>query len=271
MLWGAIGRKGRKRVRGERNVGEQGGGFVRRVLNYRCRWTICFFVYALKAAPFFSGANIMSSACEAPVALTREGKREQPSFYLPLSHHFRDQKCRRQVVGFLLGAKPPVLLLRWRGSSDANFDIGSALLSLHKPCSGLGVLLHLREANPGVEDGEEGGGDGDHDTVQDDEVGLVLHDGRSPSVGHLADTVDAANEDGEVGDGDAAGEELEAGSLHQAGGGSGEGSAVPVDFGGVVGDQPAEDEKCDDLPHDTRDHHVVADVLHVLIVVGGRG
>ena len=60
-----------------------------------------------------------------------------------------------------------------------------------------------------MEGGQAKGGDGDHDAVQDDEVGLVLHDGVPPSVGHLSDTEDATDEDGKVGDKQTGDEDLE--------------------------------------------------------------
>ena len=60
-----------------------------------------------------------------------------------------------------------------------------------------------------MEGGEAERGNGDHDAVQDDEIGLVLHNRIAPSLGHLRDTEDASAEDGKVGKDESADEDSE--------------------------------------------------------------
>ena len=135
--------------------------------------------------------------------------------------------------------------------------------------AGLPMHLHLGEDEARVENGEAEGGDGDHDAVQGDEVGLVLHDRIAPAVGHLADTEDATGEDGQVCEEEAAGEELEAGRTHEFDGRGLELRSVAVHAEGVVRDHGAEDEEGEDLPYDTGHHEVVTDILQRGARVGG--
>ena len=109
--------------------------------------------------------------------------------------------------------------------------------------------------------GETQNGDGAHDAVEDDEIGFVLHDAVGPSVGHFRDTEHAAGEDGQIGEAEGAGEELEVPAMEQGHGGGREGGAVLVGSEAVVSDQDAEGEQRKDLPRDPGHHEVVAEVL----------
>ena len=113
-------------------------------------------------------------------------------------------------------------------------------------------------------------GDANHDAVQDDKVRLILHDGVSPALGHLADTEDATDEDGQVGQDEAAGEELEACRVQELDGRVFERQSVGVDSVDVVGDHASEDEERKDLPHDTGHHEVVTGGLQGRTTVGRR-
>ncbi len=109
-----------------------------------------------------------------------------------------------------------------------------------------------------------------HDAVQRDKVGLILHDRVPPPVGHLSDTEDAPCEDGQVGEAEAADEQFEAQRVHELDGRGFELRAVGVHAGSVVRDHAAEDEEGEDLPDDTGHHEIVAHVLHRGAVIGCR-
>ena len=116
--------------------------------------------------------------------------------------------------------------------------------------------------------GQRDRGDEHHRAVQDDEVGLVLHDGVRPAPGHLGDAVAAAGEDGREGEEDGAGEEAEAWVGVCRLGFCGQrlvecGSAQAQH---EVRHCAGEAEQDDDLQHDAGHHEVVADFLE-----GGRG
>jgi len=120
------------------------------------------------------------------------------------------------------------------------------------------VHLHLREDITGMENSEAQRRDGNHDAVENDELCLVLHDLVPPSWAQLGDTVDATGEDGEVGDEETRNEELEAGSGHEA---QAAGAVITLGADGVVEDERSETHEGDDLPYDTGDHEIGADVL----------
>lgn len=62
--------------------------------------------------------------------------------------------------------------------------------------AGFPMHLHLREHQYGMESSQAQGSDSDHDTVQGDEVGLILHDRVAPSIGHLTNTEDTTSDNG---------------------------------------------------------------------------
>lgn len=113
----------------------------------------------------------------------------------------------------------PAMMLRAHGHGTASlgtrlalalgdilgFDITGATsaMRLVRPA------LHLREGPARVEHRQTYGCDKDHDAVEDDEIRLVLHNGIAPTVGHLGDTVDTADEDGQEGNEDGGHEEFE--------------------------------------------------------------
>ena len=81
--------------------------------------------------------------------------------------------------------------------------------------AGLAMHLHFREHESGMESGQAQGSNGNHDAVQNDKVRLILHDRVAPPIGHLTDTEDTTSEDGEVREGEAADEQLEACRVHE--------------------------------------------------------
>ena len=93
-----------------------------------------------------------------------------------------------------------------------------------------------------MEDGEAQRGNGDHDTIEDDEVDFVLHDRVGPSVGHFCDTENATSEDDEERKHDGRGEELEIARSEEVDRFLSEAIAAFVGRVGVVGNQSAEDE-----------------------------
>lgn len=121
--------------------------------------------------------------------------------------------------------------------------------------------LHFRESQSGMESSQTERSNGDHDAVQDDKVGLILHDRVAPSVGHLADTEDTTSEDGQVCEDEAAGEQLERGRVHELDGRGFKLRSVGVHPEGVVADYTSEDEESKHLPCDTGHHEIVAHVL----------
>ena len=82
----------------------------------------------------------------------------------------------------------------------------------------LSMHLHLREHQSRMESSQAEGSNGNHDTVQDDEVGLILHDRVAPPLGHFTYTENATSEDGQVCEDEAAGEQLEACRVHELNG-----------------------------------------------------
>ena len=93
-----------------------------------------------------------------------------------------------------------------------------------------------------MEDGKAQCGNSDHDTIKDDEIDFVLHDGVGPSIGHFRDTENAAGEDDEERKHDGRGEEFEVARREQVDRFLGEAIAAFVGRVGVVRDQSAEEE-----------------------------
>lgn len=62
--------------------------------------------------------------------------------------------------------------------------------------AGCPMHLHLREHQCRMESSQAEGSNGNHDTVQTDEVALVLHDRVTPSIGHLTNTEDTTSDNG---------------------------------------------------------------------------
>lgn len=98
------------------------------------------------------------------------------------------------------------------------------------------MLLHLREDDARVKGSEAQCGNSNHDAVQDDKVGFILHDGVLPSTGHLSNTIAAAGEDGEEGQDESTSKELEAQGVQKGDSGGGEGTAAFVGAKSVVCD-----------------------------------
>jgi len=98
-----------------------------------------------------------------------------------------------------------------------------------------------------------------------------LHDRIGPPLGHLADTEDATNEDGEVCQAKASNEELEALVVQELDGGGLETCAVSAGPDEIVRNQDAEDDEGKDLPDDTGHHEIVAGLLHSGSALGGGG
>ncbi len=114
-----------------------------------------------------------------------------------------------------------------------------------------------------MEDSEAEYGDCNHDTVENDKVGLILHDWISPTFGHLSDTEDTTHEDGNKGQGKTADENLPACSCHELNGRGCKSGATFVCSKGIVRDEKAKDEEGEDLPYDTSKHKVVPSLLLV--------
>ena len=74
----------------------------------------------------------------------------------------------------------------------------------------LPMHLHRRKHPPRMERRQRKRSNDNHDTLQDDKVRLILHDGVAPPARHLRDTEHASRPDGDVGEGEAGDEELEA-------------------------------------------------------------
>jgi len=128
-----------------------------------------------------------------------------------------------------------------------------------------------REAVSRVEDRKGQRCNENHHTVQDNELGLILHNLVAPSTAHLGDTVDAAGEDCHVGDKEGAHEEAEAGILGQLARGRREGVAALVHADHVFDEEAAEDDQHNDLENYTGEHEVGAGLEHAGARVGGRG
>lgn len=112
-----------------------------------------------------------------------------------------------------------------------------------------------------MEDSETEYGNGDHDTVENDKVGLILHDWISPAFGHLSNTEDTTHEDGNKGHSKGANEQLPTCGCHELNGRGFEGRAMLVCSNGIVYDETGEDEEGEDLPYDTSKHKVVSSLL----------
>ena len=133
------------------------------------------------------------------------------------------------------------------------------------------MRLHLRESMPRMADGEGEGGKSNHNAIQDDEVGLILHNRATPAVSHLGNAVCASRENGHVSEEDCAGEDFEAKRVQEPVTRLGQVGAVAVDSGGVEPHEATEDEQGYDLPHNTCDHHIIPRVQQVGVIVGCGG
>jgi hypothetical protein len=127
-----------------------------------------------------------------------------------------------------------------------------------------------REAVSGVEDSKDTDSDDDHDTLEDNELGLVAHQLAPPSERQLGDTVDAADEDGKVGDNDRAHKQSEASLVEQRHGLGGELVAATARAEHVLDEKVAEESEDNDLEDDSGNHQVCADVLQAGTGVCGR-
>ena len=133
--------------------------------------------------------------------------------------------------------------------------------------AGFPMHLHLREYQSRMESCQAQGSNGNHHTVQNDKVGLVLHDRVAPSIGHLTNTEDTTNEDGQVREGEAAGKQLESCRIHELDRRGFELRSVGAHPGGVISNHGSKDEESEHLPHDTSHHEVVANILHVRAII----
>lgn len=127
-----------------------------------------------------------------------------------------------------MSSRPPEeTLLLWFGSLDTISRRGGTptgdLLRIRELEFRDGVLLpmhlHLLEHPSGMECRQAEHRNRNHDAVKNDKVDLVLHDGVTPSLGHLPDTKDATDEDGEERNHNAGNEKLEAGVVGEFDGG----------------------------------------------------
>ena len=123
------------------------------------------------------------------------------------------------------------------------------------------IRNHRAEEDPRMKDRQAQHRNRNHHAVEHDEVRLALHDRVRPPFRHLRDTEHAAHEDGEEGDEDRSGEELEFCRGEQVDGCLGEGGAVHVGAVAVVGYKDREHDERGDLPGDTGHHEIVADLL----------
>lgn len=98
-------------------------------------------------------------------------------------------------------------------------------------------------------------------SLQKNELGIIPHDGIPPATSKFRNTVGAPDEDSQVGQHKAGQEEGELGGLADLLGGGGLVGAVPVGSEEEVGSKGGEEEQGDDLPDDTGEHDVGADVL----------
>ena len=85
-----------------------------------------------------------------------------------------------------------------------------------------------------MEDGKTQRGNRDHNTIKDDEIDFVLHDGVGPSIGHFCDTENTAGEDDEERKHDGRAEEFEVARRQQVDRLLGEAIAAFVGRVGVV-------------------------------------
>ena len=134
-------------------------------------------------ATLFALSAVMS--CELKRSRTREPPHETLLLWL---NRLFDVTERR------LGASSDLLVI-------GHLELGNG--------AGLAVHLHGWEHPSRVEGGQAECGNGDHDTVEDDEVSLILHDGVAPAAHHFTDTVDATSEDSDVGEAKSTDEDLE--------------------------------------------------------------
>ena len=110
-----------------------------------------------------------------------------------------------------------------------------------------------------------------HDTVENNKVDLILHDWTTPAMRHLRDTVHASREDGCVSKDDGTSKDLEATRVQESVTRVGKVGAVTEDSGSVESGQKAKDEQSQDLPYDTRDHHVVPRTQERGVVIASGG
>lgn len=120
-------------------------------------------------------------------------------------------------------------------------------------------------------DGKRQHGKHNHDALQDNEVDLALHELVSPATSELRNAVHAAGEDGDVSESDGAHEGAELGTAEELHGGDGELVAMAVGADSILDEEVTEETQADNLPDDTCDHEVRADVLEGGTVVGGSG
>lgn len=104
-------------------------------------------------------------------------------------------------------------------------------------------------------------GEGGLHSIEDDEIGFVLHDGVSPAPGHFGDTVGAAGEDGEECEDERYSEEAEFDIFDDCCGRRAHLSASRVEADKVVADEDCKDKQGEHLPHDTSHHQVISEIL----------
>lgn len=152
---------------------------------------------------------------------------------------------------------PCVRLQQVLHRKDLNHHIANFFLILTVLCP---VHPHLWETIARMADGQGNRRNRDHDSVQDNESILILHDRIAPSICHFRDTEDASCENGDVGEGDGASKQFEPQGGEELVGRLWETGAMLVHAGDIQPDEQAEDHERHDLPDDTRQHHGVARV-----------
>ena len=98
-------------------------------------------------------------------------------------------------------------------------------------------------------------------SIQDDKVGLVLHNRVLPSLGHLGNTVDTSGEDGQESDEQRHGKKPESKILDDDIRRRAHLSSSSVEAGKVVSDQDCEYKQRKHLPHDTCHHQIIPQFL----------
>ena len=170
----------------------------------------------------------------------------------PIIEVFPPKKLALQIIRNLL---PVDLVLLNRTSSSATTP----------------MALHLGKGKARMKDGQTDSGNKDHDTLEGNEIRFGPHDLILPPAGHLGDPIHAASEDGDEGQPDPSGEQLESRRPAQSEGGGGQDVSPAIGPTAVFGDQRPEDDQRDYLPDDPGHHQVVPCVLQGPLVVFGRG
>ena len=107
--------------------------------------------------------------------------------------------------------------------------------------------------------------DSAHDAIENNELGLILHDRVGPTTRHLSDTEHASDEDDEERNHEGGSKELEVARREEIDRCLGEGAAALEGVEAVVCHEGCEGDESDNLPDDTGHHEVVADGLHVFV------